>query len=60
MPKNATHIAVMRIVVRENLSRELAEDLMADLTRAVAALQKGDNHNHNHAAHAKRKSKRPC
>ena len=60
MPKNATHIAVMRIVVRENLSREMAENLVADLQRAIAALQKGENHSHDHAAHAKRKSKRPC
>jgi glutamate decarboxylase len=60
MPKNATEVAVMRIVVRENLSRELAGDLMDDFKRAVAALQKGENHNHNHAARAKRKSKHPC
>ena len=60
MPKNAHEIAVMRIVVRENLSRELAEDLLGDFNRAVAALQKGEGNGHNHAAHAKRKSKRPC
>jgi len=58
LPKNATHIAVMRIVVRENLSRELAGSLVADMQRAITALQTGVNH--NHAAHAKRKSKRPC
>ena len=60
MPKNATHIAVMRIVVRENLSRDLAGSLVADMQRAIAALQAGLPHNHHHAAHAKRKSKRPC
>jgi len=60
MPKNATEVAVMRIVVRENLSRELAGELMADLKRAIAALQKGEDQSHRHAAHAKRKSKRPC
>lgn len=60
MPKNAQHITVMRIVVRETLSRELAGSLVADMKRAIAALQLGVNHHHSHAAHVRRKSKRPC
>ncbi len=58
MPKNATEIAVMRIVVRENLSRDLAENLLADLGRAIAELRGGEKRSH----HGKpgHKSKRPC
>jgi glutamate decarboxylase len=59
MPKNATDVAVMRIVVRENLSRDLAESLVADLGRAIASLQ-GKGAPPAHLEHAKRKSKRPC
>ena len=58
MPKNAGDLAVMRIVVRENLSRDLAESLVADLGRAIAALQGAA------VAHPRGKSghtgKRPC
>lgn len=58
MPKNATDVAVMRIVVRENLSRDMAESLLADLGRAVAELQgaRAARH-HGKPGH---KSKRPC
>ena len=58
MPKNATDVAVMRIVARENLSRDLAESLVADLRRAIAALRGADPTPH-HVKHA-RKGKRPC
>lgn len=61
MPKNATEITIMRIVIRENLSRDLAESFVADLQRAIAALLQGENHNHKaHAERAQRKSKHPC
>lgn len=58
MPKNAGDVAVMRIVVRENLSRDLAESLLADLGRAIAELRgaKPVSH-HGKPGH---KSKRPC
>jgi glutamate decarboxylase len=58
MPKNATDIAVMRIVVRENLSRDLADSLLADLGRAIAELRgAGAVSRHGKPGH---KSKRPC
>ena len=58
MPKNATDVAVMRIVVRENLSRDLADSLLADLGRAIAELRgAGAARHHGKPGH---KSKRPC
>ncbi len=58
MPKNATDVAVMRIVVRENLSRDLAESLLADLRRAIAELRGAETvRHHGKPGH---KSKRPC
>ena len=58
MPKNATEVAVMRIVVRENLSRDLAESLLADLDHAIAELRgAGVVRHHGKPGH---KSKRPC
>ena len=58
MPKNATGVAVMRIVVRENLSRDLAENLLADLGRAIAELR-GEKAPDRHGKRG-HKSKRPC
>jgi glutamate decarboxylase len=58
MPKDATDVAVMRIVARENLSRDLAESLVGDITRAIAALSAGKPAAH-HPKHV-RKGKRPC
>jgi glutamate decarboxylase len=40
MPKNATDVAVLRIVVREGLSLDLAESLLDNLTRACTDLAK--------------------
>jgi glutamate decarboxylase len=58
MPKNATNVAVMRIVVRENLSRDLAGSLLADLDRAIAELRGAPAAGrHGRPGH---KSKRPC
>ena len=58
MPRNAGDVAVMRIVVRENLSRDLADNLLADLGRGIAELQGAEAGRH----HGKpgQKSKRPC
>ncbi|MCI5051814.1 MAG: glutamate decarboxylase [Simkaniaceae bacterium] len=39
MPKNAEHLAILRVVVREHLSRDLAENLVLDLHRADQALR---------------------
>ncbi len=39
MPDNATDIAVLRIVVREGLTRDLADDLVKDIDGAVAFLR---------------------
>ena len=36
MPDNATDIAVLRVVVREGFSRDMAEMLLADIEKAVA------------------------
>jgi len=61
MPKNATDVAVMRIVARENLSRDMAEALVADIQRTIAALQGHKvEPTHPHAAHHGRKTKRAC
>jgi len=58
LPKNAGDVAVMRIVVRENLSRDLADSLLADLGRAIAELRgAGAVSHHGKPGH---KSKRPC
>lgn len=40
MPKNAEHISVLRIVVREHLSMDLAENLINDIDRAIKELKK--------------------
>ena len=40
MPDNATDIAVLRIVVREGLTRDLADDLVKDIADAVDFLRK--------------------
>ena len=39
MPDDATDVAVLRIVVREGFSFDLADDLLADLTYSVAYLR---------------------
>lgn len=39
MPKNAQDIAVLRIVVREHVSRDLAEGLIDDIKRSILALK---------------------
>jgi glutamate decarboxylase len=41
LPANAEHIAVLRIVVKENFSRDMAELLAHDVRAAVATLSKG-------------------
>ena len=40
MPKNIEDMVVMRIVVRQGMSRDMADMLIADITDAVAELEK--------------------
>ena len=42
MPANAEDVAVLRIVVRDGFSAELADDLVADLRAVCAELRTGD------------------
>ncbi len=41
MAPNAENIAVLRVVVREGLSRDLAQSLVEDLSHTIAHLEKG-------------------
>ncbi len=38
MPKNATDVAVLRVVVREGMSHDVAESLVSDVQRAIRSL----------------------
>ena len=40
LPKNAEHIAVLRVVVREGLSKSLIDDLCDDIAQSLVALKK--------------------
>ena len=40
MPKNIEDMVVMRIVVRQGMSRDMADMLIEDITNAVAELEK--------------------
>jgi len=54
MPDNATHISVLRIVVREGLSADLARALHDDTRTALASLDKirpGGHYDAEHFAH---------
>jgi len=41
LPEDAEHIAVLRMVVKENFSHDLAEKLVEDMKQAIGKLQKG-------------------
>jgi glutamate decarboxylase len=54
MPDNATHVSVLRIVVREGLSADLARALHDDARTALASLDKvkpGGHYSAEHFAH---------
>ena len=51
MPEDATDIAVLRIVVREGFSADLADLLMLAIAEACADLASGDGHAKGHFAH---------
>jgi glutamate decarboxylase len=38
MPPNAEHVAVLRVVIREDFSRSLAERLVSDILKVVQEL----------------------
>ena len=40
MPKNIENMVVMRIVVRQGMSRDMADMLLKDIANAVAELEK--------------------
>jgi glutamate decarboxylase len=41
LPANAEHITVMRMVVKENFSRDMVDMLAEDITKSIHALQQG-------------------
>ena len=41
LPANAEHISVLRMVIKENLSRDMVDLLTHDLRKATHALAKG-------------------
>jgi glutamate decarboxylase len=54
MPNNATHVSVLRVVVREGLSADLARALHDDARSALACLDKlkpGGHYTAEHFAH---------
>lgn len=51
MPPDAQNIAVLRVVIREDFSRGLAERLVADILRVVKELEKTPAHIVTRAAH---------
>ena len=54
LPANAEHITVMRIVVKENFSRDMVDMLAHDLHSALHALQRGEP-----TTHPRRARRRP-
>lgn len=51
MPPNAQHIAVLRVVIREDFSRTLAERLITDIDRVVKEMDELPSHVSITAAH---------
>jgi len=41
MPPNAEHVTVLRIVIRESFSREMADSLLLDIHKSIKALEHG-------------------
>lgn len=54
LPANAEHITLLRMVVKENFSRDMVDMLAHDVHGAMRILQDG------HAKHPHRKRTRPC
>ena len=44
MPPNAKHIAVLRVVIREDFSHSLAERLVSDIKRVLTEIDKRPSH----------------
>lgn len=53
MPADAEHVAVMRVVIREDFSRGLAERLIADLGKTVAEMDAHAAKHHGGEHHKK-------
>ncbi len=53
LPPNAEHLSVLRMVVKENFSRDMAEMLSGDIAAAVRAAREGST------AHPRRPRRRP-
>jgi glutamate decarboxylase len=53
LPPNAEHLTVLRMVVKENFSRDMAELLAGDIAESVKALRAGTS------AHPRRPRRRP-
>ncbi len=53
LPPNAQHESVMRVVVKENFSRDMAEMFATDVTNAIARLEKTQPKRH-HPGHGKK------
>jgi len=51
MPADAEHVAVMRVVIREDFSRGLAERLIADLGKTMADMDAHAGKAHKKSAH---------
>lgn len=60
LPPNAEDIAVLRVVVKENLSREMAESFAADAFNACNELERPATLVAAKAARGSRKAARPC
>ncbi|KAK6921352.1 Pyridoxal phosphate-dependent decarboxylase [Dillenia turbinata] len=53
MPPNAEHIAVLRVVIREDFSRSLAERLLPDLEKVIKELDSFPSHGTSKAVQVK-------
>jgi glutamate decarboxylase len=47
LPPNAEHVTVLRMVVKENFSRDMVDMLAHDLHRAMHDVQTGAPHRHH-------------
>ena len=51
MPPNVEHIAVLRVVIREDFSRSLAERLVSDIKRVLTEIDERPSHVSTTTAH---------
>ena len=60
MPKNAEHVAALRVVIREGISHDLVNALVADIKRSVDALKNGKRQAQAFGHMKNKKSRKPC